>query len=120
MKICVTSYGDNLESKTDPRFGRCACFIILDPETFEFEAIANPAQNSGGAAGIQSGKLMSDKNVETVLTGNVGPNAYQTLSAAGIKVFTGVDGTVMDAVKKFKINGYKEADKASVDSHSGI
>ena len=40
----------------------------------------------GGGAGIQSAQLMADRGVKTVLTGNCGPNAHQTLSAADIEV----------------------------------
>ena len=88
MKICVTSQGDNLEAKVDPRFGRCPYFIIVDPETKEFEAIANPNIQALSGAGIQSAQLVAGKGVEAILTGNVGPNAFQTLQAAGIKVIT--------------------------------
>ena len=92
MKICITSQGNNLESEVDPRFGRCAYFIIADTETLEFEPIENSSAQAAGGAGIQSGKLVSDKGVKAVLTGNCGPNAFQTLNAAGVEIYTGVIG----------------------------
>ena len=42
MKVCVTSEGNNLDSKVDPRFGRCQYFIIADIDTLAFEAVQNP------------------------------------------------------------------------------
>ena len=102
MKICVTSQGENLDAPLDSRFGRCKYFVIVDPETLEFEAISNPNMDARGGAGIQSGQIMANKQVEAVVTGNVGPNAFQTLNAAGIPVMTGASGTVREAIERYK------------------
>ncbi len=120
MKICVTSEGGNLDSKVDPRFGRCQNFIIADTDTLEFEAIGNPNIESMGGAGIQSAQLVSSKQVKAVVTGNVGPNAFQTLQAAGIEVFTGASGTVKEAIEKYKKGEFKANSGPSVGSKSGI
>ncbi|MGQ9665326.1 MAG: NifB/NifX family molybdenum-iron cluster-binding protein [bacterium] len=102
MKICVTAEENNLDAQVDPRFGRCAYFIIVDPENLEFEAVQNSNLDAGGGAGIQSGQLVASKQVKAVITGNVGPNAFQTLQSAGIELITGVSGKVRDAVERFK------------------
>lgn len=102
MKVCVTARGDNLDALVDPRFGRCQYFVIIDLDTLQYEAISNPNIDARGGAGIQSGQIMAEKGVGAVVTGNVGPNAYQTLTAAGISVITGASGTVREAVEKFK------------------
>lgn len=120
MKLCVTSYGSDLESKVDPRFGRSEYFIIVDTENMSFEAEKNPAGQSGGGAGIQAGQLIVDKNCEGVLTGNVGPNAYQVLSTAGIKIFTGASGTIKEAIEKFNKGEFSNTNKATVESHNGM
>ncbi len=120
MKICITSQGKELNSQIDPRFGRCAYFIIIDPDSMEFEAIENTSAQSMGGAGIQSGQLISSKGVKSILTGNVGPNAFQTLQASGIEIITGVSGTVEDAVKKYKEGTFKPIDDATVGSHYGM
>ena len=120
MKICITAEGNNLDSKVDPRFGRCQYFIIADTDTLEFEAVGNPNIESTGGAGIQSAQIVAVKQVKTVLTGNVGPNAFQTLQAAGIEIFTGVSGTVREAVGKYKKGEYKAVYGPSVSSKSGM
>jgi predicted Fe-Mo cluster-binding NifX family protein len=120
MKICVTSQGNNLESLVDPRFGRCQYFIIIDPVSLEFEAVQNPSISAGGGAGIQSGQLMVNKGVEAILTGNVGPNAFATLQAAGIKIFVGVTGTAKEAVEKYKKGELNTTQGPSVNSKFGL
>ncbi|MBU1933249.1 MAG: NifB/NifX family molybdenum-iron cluster-binding protein [Candidatus Omnitrophica bacterium] len=120
MKICITSDGDKLDSKVDPRFGRCQYFIIIDTDTMEFEAICNPNIDAMGGAGIQSGQLISGENVKSVITGNVGPNAFQTLKAAGIDVITGVSGTIKEAAEKYKKGELKPTQGPSVNSKFGL
>ncbi len=120
MKICVTSQGDSLDSQVDPRFGRCQYFIIVDTKSFEFEAIQNSSIDAMGGAGIQSGGFVAGKQIKAVLTGNVGPNAFQTLQAAGIDVITGVSGSVKEAVEKYNKGELKPTQGPSVSSKFGI
>jgi len=119
MKICITARGDNLGSYVDSRFGRCQNFLIVDTETMEFETVKNPNMDISGGAGIQSGQLMADKGVKAVITGNVGPNAFQTLSAAGVDVITGASGVIRDVVDKYKNGLLKSTAGPSVDSKFG-
>jgi predicted Fe-Mo cluster-binding NifX family protein len=120
VKICITAQGENLESEVDPRFGRCSYFIIVDPETLEFEALNNASAQAGGGAGIQSGQLVSEKGVKAVLTGNVGPNAFQTLKAAGIDIITGINGKVSEAISHYIKGDFKPISSATVESHFGM
>ena len=120
MKICVTAKGDSLDSEVDPRFGRCRYFMIVDTGSLEFEAVENLYAGIAGGAGIQSGQLVSEKQVSFVLTGNVGPNAFHTLNEAGIEVITAVSGTVREVVQSFKNNTYIPAQGPTVRSKSGL
>jgi predicted Fe-Mo cluster-binding NifX family protein len=120
MKICVTSQGNTLESQVDPRFGRCQFYIFVDTETLEFEAVKNPSIDAMGGAGVQSGQLVASKKVKALLTGNVGPNAFQTLKAADIDVITGVAASVKGAVEKYKKGELKPTNGPSVGSKFGM
>jgi predicted Fe-Mo cluster-binding NifX family protein len=119
MKIAVTSTGENLESKVDPRFGRAAFFLIGDTETMDFVAIENE-NATGGAAGIGSAKRVIDEGAEAVLTGHCGPNAQRALDAAGVKLYTNVTGTIAEAVEHFKNGSLTSADGPNVQAHFGM
>ena len=120
MKICITSQGDNLDSQVDPRFGRCQYFIIADTETSKFEAVQNSNVSGMGGVGIQSAQLIAEKQVKVVLTGNVGPNAFQGLQAAGIDVITGVSGSIKEAIEKYNKGELKATQGSSVNSKFGM
>lgn len=102
IKICITSKGKDLDAEVEPNFGRARHFIILDPETMDFEVIDNPNIESTHGAGIQTAQLISKKNVGSLLTGNCGPNAQRVLQSSGIKLITGVTGKVKDALSKYE------------------
>ena len=120
MKIAISSSGTDQSAQVDPRFGRCRYFIIVDTDSGETDASPNAAQSAGGGAGIQAAQTIADQGAETVLTGNVGPNAHRALQAAKISVATGVSGTVSDAVKAFQEGKYKATDSQTVQSHFGM
>jgi len=120
MKIAVTSKSNNLESEIDPRFGRCSYFLIVDTDTMSFEYLSNESTMASGGAGIQAAQTVAKLGAKVAITGNIGPNAFQTLSAAGIKVFTGVNGTIKEAIEKYKNGELKETEAPTVGSHSGM
>lgn len=119
MKIAITATGTTLENDVDARFGRCPYFIIVDPDTLEYEYIDNASAQAGGGAGIAAAQMIVEKGVEAVLTGNCGPNAYNVLSPAGIKVVTGVAGNLRDVIEDYKDGRFKESAQANVASHHG-
>jgi predicted Fe-Mo cluster-binding NifX family protein len=100
-KVCVSATGSSIDSQIDPRFGRCAYFIIADTDTMDYQYLPNTAYESPHGAGIQAAQVVANQNVQAVITGTVGPNAHRVLSAAGIEIITGVTGTVRDAVQRY-------------------
>ena len=120
MKICVSAFSGSLDAEVDSRFGRCAYFVIVDSETMEFNAVSNESSSAAHGAGIQAAQTVANMGVEVVLTGNVGPNAFSVLSAAGIKIVTGASGSVREAVEKYKKGQLKEVGNPTVDGHFGM
>ncbi|OGR43559.1 MAG: dinitrogenase iron-molybdenum cofactor biosynthesis protein [Desulfobacula sp. RIFOXYB2_FULL_45_6] len=118
MKIAVSAQGKSLDSQLDPRFGRAAYILVVDTETLEFEAFDNGSnKNAFKGAGIQAAAMVSDKNAEVLLTGFCGPNAFQTLTAAGVKVVSDQNGRVIDVIQKYKQGGAVYAEGANKDGH---
>lgn len=101
-KIVVSSQGDSLESLVDPRFGRAANFLVIDPATMRFDVLSNSqARGMGQGAGIQAAEMVAKSGAKTVISGIVGPKAWQALRAAGLDVVQEATGSVGEAVKAF-------------------
>ena len=120
MKIIVTANGKGLDAPTSPFFGRCPWYVLVETETLECETLANPAQSAAGGAGIQAAQYLVSQGVQAIVSGNVGPNAFQVLSAAGIPVYISAEGTVQQAVESFKANQLKAVNAPTAPSHVGL
>ncbi len=118
MKIAISSQGETLTSQVDPRFGRAPYFIIYDTESGNFAAMSNEQNlNAAQGAGIQAAQNVVRQQVELVISGNLGPKAYATLSAAGVKTALWAEGTVAEAVKLAMDEKLKISDGANVAGH---
>jgi predicted Fe-Mo cluster-binding NifX family protein len=120
MIICITSQGDQWESKVDQRFGRCQYFVFIDTETSAIEAIRNENVSGMGGVGIRSGQLLAEKQAKVVLTGKVGPNAAQTLESAGIAVIVDVDGTVKEVFEHYQNGEFTPSQGPNAQAKSGL
>ncbi len=109
-----------MNAQLDPRFGRCAYFLIVNPDDMSFEAFENESAAGGRGAGIQSAQFLASKGVDAVITGNCDPNAMQTLSAAEIEVFGGQTGIVREVVGRFFKGNLRPTSDATVDGHFGM
>jgi len=120
MKVAISSSGKDLGSQIDPHFGRCAYFLIIETVDMSFEAFDNESIALGGGAGIQSAQFIASKGAKAVITGNCGPNAVKTLSAAGVELYVGEEGIVKDAVKRYKHGELKAVSNPNVSDHYGM
>lgn len=120
MKVAISSAGKSLESETDPRFGRCKYFLVVDTETEEFEVLPNENADRMGGAGIKTAQLVAGLELGSVITGNIGPNAFEVLNAAGVQIMTGATGTIANAIKAYKQGQLEKAETHTVESHSGM
>ena len=119
MKVAVSATGPTLDSAVDPRFGRCQYFVLVETGDMSHEAVENVGGSLGGGAGVQSGRLVAEKGAKVVLTGGCGPNADQTLRAAGIDVIVGCSGTVSEVVARFESGALRAGTASDVAGSSG-
>jgi len=118
MKLAITSSGKELDSNLDPRFGRAAYFIIVDPDTMAFEVVENSQNlNLSWGAGVQAGKTIADHHVDVLITGHCGPKAFKVLQQAGVKVLTGAGGRVIDAIAQFSNGELEISAEADMEGH---
>ena len=120
MKIAISSSGKNLDAQLDPRFGRCAYFLIVDPADMHFEVFDNQSAARGSGAGNQAAQFLAGQNVDAILTGHVGPNAVQTLAAAGIDIFTEQRGGIEEVVNRYKSGALESTTQSTVSGHFGM
>lgn len=118
MKVAITSYGEDLSGKVDRSFGRAKWFVVVDTAKETFDTHSNKQNvNAIQGAGIQAAQNISNLGVDVVLTGNVGPNAFRTLSAASIKIFI-VEKcieTVKDALSEWKAGHLQEVNESTIE-----
>jgi predicted Fe-Mo cluster-binding NifX family protein len=114
MKIAITTNGTDLQSSLDPRFGRCPYFLLVDLETLECETTPNPGASAGGGAGIKAAQALTGLGAGALITGQCGPNAYQILEAAGLRI---MQAPVVSAREVIEM--YKRGDLAPINTPGG-
>lgn len=119
MKVAISSVGKEGKDLLDKKFGRCEFFQIYDTELKVTTAIENEGKAAGGGAGIASAQQLLDQQVDAVVTGNLGPNAFLVLKKAGIKGYQCMSGTVNSALEKLENNELEEITQAG-PSHQGV
>ncbi|MGD9497176.1 MAG: NifB/NifX family molybdenum-iron cluster-binding protein, partial [Armatimonadota bacterium] len=120
MRVAVASSADSLEAQMDPRFGRCAYFVVVDTDNMTFEVLENPGPQMGSGAGVAAAQLVADAGAEAVVAGNFGPNAAQALQAGGIRLFQAAGMSVGQAAQAAAAGQLPEATGPTGPAHAGM
>lgn len=121
MKVVVSSQGDGLDAPASLVFGRCPMYVFVDTDTMECESLPNPAMSQGGGAGIQAAQFVLQQGARALLSGNLGPNAFNVIEAAGVPAYLlPPDMTVRQAVEAYKAGRLQPMGGASVVAHAGM
>ncbi len=123
MKIAVSAVSGDLSQPVNPVFGRCNGFVIAEVEGKEMKEsrfIPNPAMGAAMGAGIAAAQAVAEQQVEAVVTGNVGPNAFMVLNQSRIKVFQAAGISVQRAIQLFAAGKLTELGSSSVAGHFGM
>jgi len=121
MKIIITTVSPTIESEVDPRFGRGAYLLVIDPDTLEWQAHPNPGVTASGGAGIQAAQFVTEHKADAVISGDFGPHAFEALNAAGMSMYVfGDSRTAQDVIARFKAGQLKQVGAATRgDCHGG-
>ncbi len=87
MKICVTSIDEN-GTAIDPHFGRTLYFLIFNKKGEIKKTIKNPGREALRGAGSSAAQVMANEKIDAIITGNIGPNAFNLLTQTGIKIYS--------------------------------
>ncbi len=99
-RIVITSDSKSPDGFVSATFARCRYFLIYDLATKRFKALANPYFNEVGP-GASSARFIANRAEEAVISGNIGPVAYQTLENFNIQVYLVHKTSIRDAVRLF-------------------
>lgn len=119
MKIAMSATGKNSEDLLDKRFGRCEYFQIHDIESGEVKVLENKGQNSSGGAGIAASNQLIDENIDVIITGNLGPNAFELIEKSGIKSYKCENIAISYVLEKYKKSELEEIKMSGPAYHGG-
>lgn len=120
MKIIITAISPSIDSNVDPRFGRGANFVVVDPDTLSWQAHANPGVEASGGAGTRAAQFAANQHASAIISGDFGPNAFEALQAAGIDMYLfGTSSTVKEAIDRFKAGELTRVGAPTGSGHHG-
>ena len=120
--VAISANGKDIDAGVDPRFGRARFFILVDPITQEWEPFDNLANlfSLQGVGILTAKNLNKSRVVQTVVTGNCGPKAFEELEGAGVKVFLNAQGTVRQALFKWSRGELEQSSGPNVPAFGGV
>jgi predicted Fe-Mo cluster-binding NifX family protein len=119
MKLAITATQPNLQAPFDPRFGRCAYLIVIDDSDRSWEAFPNPAIDARGGAGTLAAQFVAKQGAEAVISGKFGPNAFEALAAAGIRMFEAQSGGAESLLEAHLAGQLREVAAPTSPGHHG-
>lgn len=95
MKIAVTTQGDQIFQ----HFGKCPTFTVFSIENGSISGKTVIDASEHGHAALTG--FLKDCGVDVVICGGIGGGAKQMLEAAGIKLISGIEGNIENAVNAY-------------------
>lgn len=99
----MSTDGRSLGSQVSPIFGRCPYFLIVEVEDGKIKdskVLENSAIDQSSGAGTAAAQLVGDEEIDSVVSGAVGPKAFSALKKWKIDVFEAEPGSVEDNIEK--------------------
>lgn len=103
MKTAIASSNKDKSGDINEKAGRSKYYLIIDESGKVLEVVSNPFSTGGGGAGFGAAKMLADKNVETIVAGQFGPNMIQAMAERGITHLSET-GKISDFIDKMTEN----------------
>jgi predicted Fe-Mo cluster-binding NifX family protein len=124
--VAIPSMGNGgLKELMNPRFGRCEQFTIVsieDGTISEVRTVPNPAASAMGGAGTQASQIVGSHSANAVISGFLGPNAFNALKALNITMYKAPnkDVSIKEVINMY-INGeLEELTSSNAGPHAGM
>jgi len=109
MKICFSASGENEKSMLNARFGRCPYFLVFDTDSKQWQTVNNRAAAEFRGAGVSAAQKVADLGCQIIVTGNMGPNAFNVMNTSDIKIYSGdLEKSIVDNLAMFEDNKLQE------------
>ncbi len=110
MYYLVSADGDQLESKISKRFGHSRCHLLVKPDTMEIQSVSGDVHDEPRHGTLR----FKEEDISCVITGNVGPHAFEDIKARGWDLFIIRSVTVEQAVNIVKEGAIKPVDEPTM------
>ena len=117
MKIAISSEGKTIDNSLDTRFGRCEYFQIHETGSENILILENKGHVATGGAGIAAAQQIIDEGIDIIITGSLGPNAFELIDKAGIKAYKCDSISVKAALEKYNKGELLELKEAGPSHH---
>jgi predicted Fe-Mo cluster-binding NifX family protein len=119
MKVVISCTGPSPTDLVDPRFGRARYLLLYDSVSESYVSIDNSEQvQAAQGAGVQAAQKVVGLEPQALLTGRCGPKAFQILAEAGVAIYSGFQGTVLEAVEAWRKGDLEPLAAADGISHN--
>ena len=115
MKIVISATGRDTESDIDTTFHRCPFFLVFDTKTNLLRTLENTTRDRPSEIGATVGQIVANEGIDTVITSNIGPRAFEIFEGYGIKIYQ-AKGKVNDAIQQLENGKLSEITKATISN----
>jgi len=111
MKIAISTKDSNIEGTVDPKFGRAQGFLIYDTDSSQTSYLDN-SENAVApqGAGTKTAQMLLNLDVETLISGHLGPKAFKVLDKAGINIYNSAPVSIKQALDNLSVGMLREQD----------
>jgi len=102
-RVAVVSSGEGLEARLELRFGTCASFVIVDPQTMEWEAIEVEPGGPAPEVNLNIIRALAWSGACVVITPEIHPECCMALQALAVTVYLAPAGiSVREAIERYE------------------